>query len=403
MAALQYVDIPGYHAILIRDTFKNLTEPGALIFRSHEWLQGTDARWRADHWEFPSGASLSFGYLDGPRDHFNFQSAQFQFVGIDEATQVRQNQALYMFSRIRKLTGAAYEAELRRMPQHRHLKPSQIEAYRLAYESIPLRFRCASNPPTRENFSRGEWVKTRYVDALTRDKGAIFIPAWMSDNPHLDQVSYRKALSVLDPITRAQLEHGDWNVQIKGNLFERQWFQLVDAAPADAQRVRYWDLAATEKKSKDGEDKGPAWTAGCKMAVKDGIYYIEDMSRARKKPLGVEQLIRHIADMDGTDVSIGMEQEPGSGGVNTIDNYRRNVLPEFAVFENKKTTSKFEDAVPLSTQAEAGNIKIVKGHWNKAFLDEFELFPDGYKDQIDCTAGAFRTLAKPRVVRIRTI
>jgi hypothetical protein len=28
-------------------------------------------------------------------------------------------------------------------------------------------------------------------------------------------------------------------------MFRREWFQLVNAAPIDAMRVRYWDRAAT--------------------------------------------------------------------------------------------------------------------------------------------------------------
>jgi len=45
MAALQYVDVPGYAAILFRRTFRDLALPGALMDRAREWLSGTDARW----------------------------------------------------------------------------------------------------------------------------------------------------------------------------------------------------------------------------------------------------------------------------------------------------------------------------------------------------------------------
>ena len=43
MAALQYVDVPGYAAILFRRTYTDLSLPGALMDRAHEWLQGTKA------------------------------------------------------------------------------------------------------------------------------------------------------------------------------------------------------------------------------------------------------------------------------------------------------------------------------------------------------------------------
>jgi predicted phage terminase large subunit-like protein len=108
--------------------------------------------------------------------------------------------------------------------------------------------------------------------------------------------------------------------------------------------------------------------------------------------------------MDGKAVRIGMEQEPGSAGKDTIDHYRRMILPEFAFHADKVSGSKYERAVPLSSQAEAGNVKVVKGYWNEAFFDEIELFPDGkFKDQVDSTSGAFNMLFLDKSPRIRIV
>src|SRR5437016_4103882 len=38
MAALQWVDTPGYAAIIFRNTFADLALPGSLMDRSHDWL-----------------------------------------------------------------------------------------------------------------------------------------------------------------------------------------------------------------------------------------------------------------------------------------------------------------------------------------------------------------------------
>src|SRR5688500_3806740 len=38
MAALQYVDSPAFHALILRRTLTDLKMPGALLERSHEWL-----------------------------------------------------------------------------------------------------------------------------------------------------------------------------------------------------------------------------------------------------------------------------------------------------------------------------------------------------------------------------
>jgi len=43
MAALQYVDVPGYSALLLRRTYADLALAGALMDRARSWLVGTDA------------------------------------------------------------------------------------------------------------------------------------------------------------------------------------------------------------------------------------------------------------------------------------------------------------------------------------------------------------------------
>ena len=92
-----------------------------------------------------------------------------------------------------------------------------------------------------------------------------------------------------------------------------------------------------------------------------------------------------------------MEQEPGSSGVNTIDHYRRAVLKGYAYYGDKKTSNKVERAMPLSAAAEAGNVKLVLGDWNKDFLDEAEVFPNGrHDDMVDAVSGALTMLTSAR-------
>jgi len=44
-------------------------------------------------------------------------------------------------------------------------------------------------------------------------------------------------------------------------------------------------------------------------------------------------------------------------------------------------------------QAEAGNLKALKGAWNDCFLEEASMFPNGaHSDQIDALSGAFARL-----------
>jgi predicted phage terminase large subunit-like protein len=358
MAALQYVEVPEYAAILFRRSYADLSLPGALMDRASEWLTSSDAHWvdLKKTWIFPSGSTLSFGYLENENDKYRYQSAEFQFVGFDELTQFTESQYTYLYSRLRRLENS----------------------------KIPIRMRAASNPGGKGH----EWVKNRFnVLGLG---GKPFIPARLSDNPHIDQEEYEKSLNELDHITRAQLKDGDWKINPDSTLFQREWFEIVDDYPRGYRTVRWWDLAATEPKK--GRD--PDYTAGCLVTEKDGIFYIIDMKHVRKTPLGVEQLIRQTAELDTRSVEIFMEQEPGSSGVNTIDHYAREVLKGFTFTGIKTTGSKSLRAKPLSSATEHGNVKLVRGVWNEDFLSEAEAFPIGtHDDQVDAASGAHEQLS----------
>ena len=361
MAALQFVEVPSYSAILFRRTYNDLALPGALMDRAMEWLGGTDARWNAvKHiWTFPSGATLTFGNLEHEQDRFRYQSAEFQTIGFDELTQFLESMYRYLFSRLRRLE----------------------DTY------IPLRMLSASNPG---NIGH-DWVKRRFLIEGHR-YGRVFIPAKLADNPYLDQQKYIESLNELDPITRRQYLDGDWTARHGGSIFKREWFDIIQEAPANLRKVRFWDLAAT----KPARGKDPDYTVGACMGERDGIYYVLDIKRMRGAPPEVEALIKQTAQLDKIDTRIYMEQEPGSSGVAQVDHYRRKVLKGYSFWGIRTTGPKEERATPVSSAAEGGNVKLINGSWINAFLDEFEAFPQGmHDDQVDAVSGAFQQLRKP--------
>ena len=191
MSALQYVDIPGYAALILRRSFQDLIKPGAIMARSKEWLEASDAVWNENNheWTFPRGAKLTFGYLKAEDDVYQYQSAEYQYIGFDELTQFSEFQYNYMRSRIRR--------------------PADIDGTNpLAH--VPLRMRAASNPGGRGH----QWVRRRFVDVKVPDR--LFLPAGLADNPFIDQESYITALSGLDEHTQAQLLRGDWTARPPG-------------------------------------------------------------------------------------------------------------------------------------------------------------------------------------------
>lgn len=360
-ASLQYADVPGYHALLLRRSYADLALPEAIMNRSHEWLAGSDARWNGTDktWTFPSGATLTFGYLQHENDKYRYQSSAFQFIGFDELTQFTQTQYTYMFSRLRRADSSI----------------------------VPLRMRSASNPGGVGH----EWVKARFLSGNTQTR--IFVPAKLADNPYLDQSEYLQSLAELDIITRQRLKDGNWDVNESGGIFKREWFPIVDYLPPATEFtkwVRYWDLAGSEPSNAYPD---PDYTVGLKMGLHNsGAMYITDIQRFRKTSADVEKTIVSTAHADGKGVDIGMEQEGGSAGKAVIDHYRMKVLAGYTFRGYKSTGSKIDRARPVSPRAEAKDIRLIRADWNENFLQEVNVFTgDGklHDDQVDTLSGAY--------------
>jgi predicted phage terminase large subunit-like protein len=241
-------------------------------------------------------------------------------------------------------------------------------------------------------------VKQRFV-VEGPAKGRPFIPAKLQDNPFLNQTEYEAQLQLLDPVTRAQLLEGNWDVLPLGQVFKRDWFRIIDEVPEIAQRVRWWDLASTEPKP--GQDRD--YTAGVLMGrTAERQYVILNVLRDRRSPQGVRRMVAQAAAEDGRGVPIWMEQEPGSSGAMVIDDFTRNVLPGYEFRGQRATGDKVVRARPLAAMAEAGHVLVRRAHWNRDLLDEFSAFPSPgvHDDQVDATSGAFAKLCLPREVSV---
>ena len=367
MAALQYVDVPNYSAILFRRTYADLALPGALMDRFRAWItQFDDVHWNANHYTatFPSGARITFGYLNNVNDYLRYKGSEFQFIGMDEITEIRESDYRYMFSRLRR-------------------PPSG------PLSNVPLRMRCATNPAP-------NWVRQRFL-VEGKEKGRIFIPSMLTDNPGIDPASYRAMLAELDPIERQRLEFGDWWATTLGSMFDRNNFEIIEPNEVpelskDTTVVRFWDLAGTEPSQSNPD---PDWTVGCLAAFDNGIFYILDSRRIRAKGAKIEKFIKDTAEEDGPEITIQMEQEPGSAGKNLIDQYARYVLSGYDFSGQRATGDKLTRAKPFAAAVANGNVKLIRGAWNTDFIDELASFPEArvHDDQVDAATHAFNRCA----------
>lgn len=373
MAALQYVEDSDYSALILRRTYKDLALPGALMDRSHEWLMGTAAHWNnVDKvWKFPSGASLSFGYLQHSSDKYQYQGAEFQFIGFDELTQFSFEDYSYLHSRLRRLKGS----------------------------DVPIRMRATSNPGGIGH----EWVKERFI---VGDK--VFVASNFLNNPYLDSGAYSRSLDNLDNITRLQLKFGDWDAVPEGKLFQREWFTRNTYTVVDEEVLvvmRFWDLAATyeEDLNKMG---GADWTVGA-LLIKgvSGRVYLEDIVRFRLDPAEAEEYIvrtcREDVELFGSDkYNVRIEQEGGASAKYVINNFSRRLVGINFDGSHIPRRSKVDRARAFVGFVKHGNFKVKEGGgWLNEFLNEIASFPTRgiHDDQVDALSGGLNELVDVEV------
>jgi predicted phage terminase large subunit-like protein len=399
MAALQHMDVPGYSALVLRRTYKELALPGALMDRARSWLTRPDIpeklrpRWDSGSysWVFPSGAKLTFGYLESFADTSRYQSAEFQFIAFDELTQFLETMYLYMFSRMRKTVGS----------------------------EVPMRMRAATNPG---NIGH-EWVSARFIpeeyhyappdERFSRpwevSDDRAFFPARLQDNKHVDRDSYQKSLDNLDPVTKAQLADGDWNVVGSGNIIKRDWicdfqfssdrtsllmknrdFETGEEMPI--RRVSFDSVvfrfvtADTAMKTNEYSDYTAIGSWG--IAEVDGTWYLIlfEVDRDRIAVPDLESRVIRMAD-DWLCSEIVVEDRVS--GIGLIQSLRRSTKIPVTAF-NPGTSDKVLRTSAIQTIGKSrrffANARM-KGY--AEFVNELLAFPQGlFDDQVDMSSMA---------------
>lgn len=392
--ALRHVDKPRYKAIIFRRTYPELER--SIIERSRQIIPaafpGVKYNEQKHAWRFPSGALLFFGHLEHEHSVMDHQGAEYQYIGFDELTHFTESQYRYMLSRGRSVDGIPVRIRGATNPGGS------------GHEWVFKRWAPWLDPESQVKANPGEvlyFINTpdgeRFVEKGTLDheglpaQGRVFVPALLEDNPKGDP-TYAAKLANLDPVRREQLRNGNWLIKpAKGLYFKRGWFKFVDAPPAEVvARVRYWDLAG----SPDGD-----WAVGVKMSkAAGGIYTIEDVMRLRGTPGDVRAAVMSTAELDGRDVPVVIEQDPGQAGKDQVASYVRD-LAGWTVRGKPKRVDKVTAAGPFSSQVQAGNVRLVRNQvWNEPYISELESFPEGeHDDQVDASSGAFGEVAAPPV------
>lgn len=386
---LRYIHVRGYGAVFLRRTYPDITREGGLWDEAAKIYPAAGGK-STEHpleYKFPAGTTISFHHMQLSRNRFDWKGSQIATILWDQLEEFEREQFWYLFSRNRSTCGV-------RPYQRATVNPPEQENHWL-YELLG-RWVLPSDPlfptPPGETcyFVRNEATDTLdWVDASWRDPDGqpatsiTFIPATIYDNPALltRDPGYLAKLRAMPQVDRERLLHGNWLIQPTGKLLHREWFKIVPEAPAGLESIgRGWDEAATA----DGGD----FSVGAKVGHKDGKWYILDIVRGQWSSGVLDNMMNQAAAADGPFVPIHLQQEPGASGVARIVDHRKH-LKGYEVHARQATGSKVNRAKPLMSAAEAGNVYLVAGPWNEAFLRECAAWRGSDKDvddQIDAVS-----------------
>jgi len=416
---LRNIDVAGFTFVLFRREMPRITNKGGMWDESTKWypLAGGSPREHRHEWIFPSGASGKFSGLQYDKDLEDWKGAQIALIGFDQLEEFTEKQFFYMFSRNRSTCGVRPYIRATCNPDPDSFLATLLawwidaDGWALPVRSGVIRWLIRVNddlvwsdvtcsPDEYDQFDAKEALAREDLDERHPEQGQhakslTFVLARLQDNEIGNKLdpAYLANVRMLPLVEQQRLLGGDrggnWKVrEVAGKVFNRAWFKPLPVKwqGAGVVRVRYWDKAGTEG--------GGKYTAGVLMALHpDGRVCIEDVVRGQWAAASREPVIRQTAQADGPGVTIWIEQEPGSGGKESAEGTILN-LRGYAIYADRVSGDKLARANPLSAQALAGNVLLLAGDWNEAFLREAHAFEAkaAYKDQIDAAAGAFNKL-----------
>lgn len=400
---------PNYNAIIFRRSSPQVLNLGGVwdearnIYSNFKSAKPNQTQMT---YKFDGGMNVKFSHLLLERNKHDHQGAQYSFIGFDEVTHFTESQFTYLLSRNRSMAGVKGQVRATCNPEKNSWVRKLIDWWVDPEKGTPIKERAGV---VRWFIKQDE----KYIFADTKKelvekygqeqmpKSFTFIPSNIYDNKILMEKdpNYLSNLHAQSKVDKERLLYGNWNAEeSKGDLFQKEWFDIIDAIPSGWRSVvRFWDRASTYPSSKN---PNPDWTRGLKMYSYDnGTFVVADLKSDRNRPFEIEKLIKAVSSHDGKEVEIVAQRDPGSAGVSEADHFIK-MLAGYNVRTVEIFRDKINRARPVSRQCEARNIKVLRGVWNEDFFKELESFPskDVHDDIVDCLSGAFNCLTEEKSI-----
>jgi len=416
---LRHRNVKGFSAVIFRRTYKQVTMPGGMWDESmglYPHVHGKPNK-NSMEWIFPSGAKVAFAYMDSESDKLVYQGAQIPLIEYDQLEDASEGQFFFMLSRNRSMCGVApyVRATVNPDPDSWLAKflswwIDQDTGYAIEERSGVLRWFVRLGDDLDWAGSREELVARNGPDSMP--KSVSFVPSTVYDNPALLKANpqYLANLKALPFVEMERLLKGNWKVRPSaGKVFNRDNFRIVEweDVPQGGIECRFWDFAATEKKSAKHD---PDFTAGTKLLfATDGHCYVLDCVARQLNPPDVDALFysttrqdREDAQGAGSRYMVRWEEEPGSAG--KIGSWRmseRLLGYDFGGIP-PRGGDKLQRwmACGFVAACQAGRVRLVRGGWNEAFLNNLHnQMEAAHNDVPDSASGAFLCLSRETGVK----
>jgi predicted phage terminase large subunit-like protein len=411
---LRHVGNGRFLAAIFRRTYPQVVMPGGMWDESQALYGplGARANQASLEWHFSSGARVKFAHLQHEDDRTKYDGAQFALLGFDQLESFSEMMFFYLLSRNRSVCGVRPYVRATCNP----LAESWLGAF-LAWWIDP-----ESGYPLEERSGQVRWLVRNGRELVWADdaatlrrqfpqiepKSVTFIPARLQDNKILMErdPGYLANLMALDYVERERLLGGNWKVKAEaGKVFNRGWFEVVDAVPQGGVECRFWDMAATAKAVAKHD---PDYTAGVRIRAVQGLWFVTDCYAEQLGPAQVEGALVNISRQDAAAVQgqarylVRWEIEPGSAGKREAQRLVR-LLAGLDAAGVPSQGDKLSRARALAAQALAGNVKVLRGAWNERWLNHLHGQPElPHDDIMDASAGAFNALTRPRMAEARS-
>ena len=410
---LRGVDDPHFRAVVFRRTTKNLRNEGGIWEDAVEFFAPFGGMPRESpqlQIRFPSGASITFTHLQHEKNKLDHKGGQYTAIYFDELTEFTATQFWYLYSRARSPL-SRFEPWMRATTNPMPGWVANLISWWIDQDTgYPIPERSGVVRWFVRDGDAIKWVSEDYRDEDGDKPTSItFIRSTLDDNPHLGS-TYRAKLKTQDFVERNRLLGGNWKVTRQGDFFRRHRVGLYTCKPSelpDVPCLRYWDMADSEPTEQRTDPDNTASARGrmTSHVDEDGIVYrvlyIEDMTFDVLQGDAKRVKIRMVAQHDGGEVWIALEQEPGASGKEIARDYRNKYLAGFAVSVDVPKGSKATRAqrwLPIAEGGEAGRIVIVTDEdgnmpvWFEQLLAQLAAFPGKPRDGIDAISGLFKML-----------